>query len=302
MTPEQILSAKPRVLTPKQRERYFEDGFLILQGFMPGQWVDKLRAATDNLIQRSRDVGTSDAIWDLEPGHSSDSPRLRRVSNPVEEHPAFWEYVSGPFLTEVIADLVGPDVKFHHSKLNFKWAKGGTEVKWHQDIPFWPHTNYSPLTIGSYLYECSPDQGPVGFIPGSHDGPIYDHYGDDGQWRGCLSDADAAAVDPAKAVYAVGPPGSVTIHNCRTIHGSQPNFSDLGRPLPLFTLSSADAFPYTVNPIRSKYDQSIVLGTAARQAHHDPRPCQVPPDWSGGYTSIFALQQQEDARAAGGMI
>jgi hypothetical protein len=32
----------------------------------------------------------------------------------------------------------------------------------------------------------------------------------------------------------------------------------------------------------------------ARAGHHDPRPCLLPPDWSGGCTSIFALQQQED--------
>ena len=31
----------------------------------------------------------------------------------------------------------------------------------------------------------------------------------------------------------------------------------------------------------------------ARWSHHDPRPCLMPPDWSGGYTSIFALQQEE---------
>ena len=32
----------------------------------------------------------------------------------------------------------------------------------------------------------------------------------------------------------------------------------------------------------------------ARAGHHDPRPCLLPPDWSGGCTSIFALQQEED--------
>ena len=47
---------------------------------------------------------------------------------------------------------------------------------------------------------------------------------------------------------------------------------------------------------------------AARWAHHDPRPCLLPPDWSGGYTSIFAVQQEEDWQrerpkvAAGGMM
>ena len=63
-------------------------------------------------------------------------------------------------------------MKFHHSKLNFKWAQGGAEVKWHQDIQFWPHTNYSPLTVGTYLYDCGMEQGPLGVLPGSHRGPM----------------------------------------------------------------------------------------------------------------------------------
>jgi len=97
----------------------------------------------------------------------------------------------------------------------------------------------------------------------------------------------------SRAVYLEGPAGSLTIHNCRTIHGSRPNQSDKARPLLLNVYSSADALPYTHNPLFSKYDQHIVRGEQARWAHHDSRPCLVPPDWSGGYTSIFALQQQE---------
>ena len=38
---------------------------------------------------------------------------------------------------------------------------------------------------------------------------------------------------------------------------------------------------------------AIVRGEPALWAYHDPRPCLVPPDWSGGYTSLFALQQKE---------
>jgi hypothetical protein len=36
-----------------------------------------------------------------------------------------------------------------------------------------------------------------------------------------------------------------------------------------------------------------VRGKPARWAYHDPRPCLLPPDWSGGYTSIFAVKQEE---------
>ena len=62
------------------------------------------------------------------------------------------------------------------------------------------------------------------------------------------------------------------------------------------------AFPYTVNPIKPKHDQTIIRGQRAAWAHHDPRPCLIPPDWSGGYTSIFSLQQEEDAKAAVGAM
>jgi hypothetical protein len=46
--------------------------------------------------------------------------------------------------------------------------------------------------------------------------------------------------------------------------------------------------------LRSPHAGEIVRGKRARRAHLDLRPCPIPPDWSGGYTSIFALQQGED--------
>ena len=296
MTPEQILSIPPKVLTQRQREFYFEQGYLLLERVIDEHWLTRLRAATDEMVERSRKVVRSDTVFDLEPDHRPDAPRLRRVSNPVEQHPAYWAYCVESVMPDIVADLVGPDVKFHHSKLNFKWARGGEEVKWHYDISFWPHTNYSPLTVGTYLYDCGMDQGPLAVLPGSHNiEPMLSQYDAQGRWTGCLSAEDCARLDLGKAVFMPGPAGSLTIHNCRTLHYSAKNESDLGRPLLLNTLTSADALPYTVNPIKPRHDQTIVRGQRARFAHHDPRPCLLPPDWSGGYTSIFALQQQENA-------
>ena len=52
----------------------------------------------------------------------------------------------GGFTCDVIVDLaldqVGPDVVFHHFKLNFKLLDGSDSVRCHQDIQFFPHTNY----------------------------------------------------------------------------------------------------------------------------------------------------------------
>jgi hypothetical protein len=299
MTPMKILAREPRVLSQTQRECYFEQGYLLLEGIVPMEWVERLRSVTDEMVERSRVLSKSDAVFDLEPGHKAEAPRLRRLTSPVEQHPAYWEFASTSILTDIVADLVGPDVKFHHSKLNFKWAGGGEEVKWHQDITYWPHTNYSPLTAGVYLHDCGPDQGPLMVVPGSHRGELFSQYNDADEWVGCLSEADVKAVPTETADELTGPAGSITIHNCRVVHGSRPNLSDQGRPLLLNVYSAADAFPYTANPLPSKYAGTIVRGRPARWAHHDSRPCLIPADWSGGYTSLFALQQEEHWDANG---
>ena len=158
MQVDDIFAVPARVLTTEQREFYFDNGYLLLEGIIPIQWLTRLREATDRMIKRSREITESDSTFDLESGHCAQEPRLRRVSSPVDHDLAYWEYASESMLADVASDLVGPNVKFHHSKLNFKWPKGGEEVKWHQDISFWPHTNYSPLTIGTYLLEVGNDQ------------------------------------------------------------------------------------------------------------------------------------------------
>lgn len=293
MKTEDILNVDALVLSQDQREFYFENGYLLIEKAINDEWLKRLRDTIDEVVEETRVLTESDKKWDLEAGHTAENPRLRRLSSPNDHHPVFWEYASQSPIVDIVSDLLGPDVKFHHSKLNFKWAKGGEEVKWHQDIQFWPHTNYSPLTVGTYVYDCDETQGPLGVIPKSHAHDLYDQYDKDGKWTGCLSDEDSARLESEKAVYMPGPAGSITIHNCRTIHGSKPNQSDLGRPLLLNVYASADAMPYTGNPLYSKYDQQIVRGNPARWADHDPRPCLLPPNWGANYTSIFALQQQE---------
>ena len=293
MAPEEVLKNKPRFISRQQQESYFENGYLLVKNAVDKATLKKLQVCTAKAIDDSRKIEISDAVWDIEPGHSPDSPRLRRLTSPNDYDETYWNYASSEIITDILSDLIGPDIKFHHSKLNFKWAGGGEEVKWHQDISFWPHTNYTPCTVGLYLEDCNDEQGPLGIIAGSHKGPLFDQYNEDNQWIGCLSDEDVMQLDMSRETYLPGPAGSITIHNCRTVHGSKINRTDRPRPLLLNAYAAANAMTYTFNPARSKYDQHIVRGQAARWARHDPEPCLLPPDWSGGYTSIFSLQQQE---------
>lgn len=302
MTPEEILKYPARVLTQAQREHYFEKGYVGVESLVPAEIIAELNAVTAEFVDASRKETASGKIFDIGPGHSAEKPVLRRLKRPDERHDAYWRFASG-LMADVAADLAGPNVVFHHSKLNFKWFDASDTVKWHQDIQFFPHTNYNVFTIGCYLADTDMENGPLAILPGSHEGQLYDQYDADGNWTGCLSEQDAASIDMSQVDYLMGPAGSITIHNCRALHYSPSSKSPTPRPLLLNCYSSADAKAYMPHPDPSAHAYEIVRGEDCRWAEHDPRPCQIPPDWSGGYTSIFAAQAGEDKNAAaGGMM
>ncbi|MEO2168342.1 MAG: phytanoyl-CoA dioxygenase family protein, partial [bacterium] len=278
-----------RVLSAAQRRSYEQDGFLAVEGLVTQQWLTRLREAMAVFVEQSRGLPESTPLFDLESDHSAQRPRLRRLVSPADLHETFWEFASNSVVTDLVQDLLGPDIKFHHSKLNFKAPHGGEEVKWHQDIQFWPHTNYGPLTIGLFLSDVKAEMGNVGFVPGSHEGELFDQY-DGERWAGCLCEDDVTRLETERAVYPTGPAGTLTVHNCRTVHGSPPNRSAHERPLLLQTYAPADAFVYTDLVRKSPRGDTLIRGQPARWARHDPRPCQVGPS---AVRTIFEVQQGE---------
>ncbi|MSO74625.1 MAG: phytanoyl-CoA dioxygenase family protein [Alphaproteobacteria bacterium] len=292
MRPDTILAQPAIRLSLEQRRFYFVQGYLHLPGFLDRAWLAKLTTLMAAFVDESRGWSRSDTKFDLEAGHSAETPRLRRLCQPVVHHPLFWELTSNSPITDIAQDLLGPDVKFHHSKLNFKWSAGGQEVKWHQDFPFWPHTNDSVLTIGVYLENVDETMGPMGVVPGSHRGELFSQYDERHVWAGAIGPSDIARAGIERTVYLQGPAGSVTVHHCRTIHGSKPNrHATRSRPLLLQSYSSADALPVTPYVMPCRHDGAVVRGASARLIEFDGGKTEAPPDWSRGYSSIFALQE-----------
>ena len=143
-------------------------------------------------------------IW-LEQGHSVDEPRLLRLNRPDMHPPDFWAYATESSLPAIAADLLGPDVRFSHSLFNFKWAGIGQAVKWHQDFPFYPHTNDAVLSLSTFLEDIGPEQGPVRVVPGSHRKPIFSHYSESGDWAACLREGDLTDLGIDNAPKLTGP-------------------------------------------------------------------------------------------------
>src|SRR5688572_14968318 len=96
MLPDEVLSHESRVLTQEQREFYFQNGYLLVESAVDDEWLRRLRAATDEMVDRSRALTRSDRVFDLEPGHSADNPRLRRLTSPVDHHPEYWALPRSP--------------------------------------------------------------------------------------------------------------------------------------------------------------------------------------------------------------
>jgi len=177
-----------------------------------------------------------------------------------------------------------------------KSGQGSRGFKWHQDIQAWPHTDYSPVSIGVYIDGCAEDQGPLSFMRGTHKGPLYSMYDQDGHFVVRVRDEDMAGLADKIIDQATGGPGTTILLNCRTVHGSVPNRAARARPLLLPVYSSADSFAYTPSPITSPHQGDLVRGKRATVASFDPRPCELPPDWRGGYRTAWTYQKEEEGR------
>lgn len=290
MNSDDILAHPARVLEQAQREHYFEHGYLAFPGLLEEVLLDELRAVADKVLDLSRAETESGNRFDLESGHSADTPRLRRATYVDDVDESCWSFCADSVVTDIAADILGPDVRFREAFINFKWAGGGAEVKWHQDIAFYPHTHSGTCQFLVAIEDVGLAQGPLQVIPGSHKGPIYRHYNEAGEWIGAIPDANMAG--QTDAVALTGPAGTVSVHHSCAIHGSARNLSAQGRPVYVITYTAADAIPYTTVPYPSSHYGALVRGSEPQYAHHEALRMPLPPDWSGGYTSIFSHQDE----------
>ena len=287
----------PPALTQAERALFERDGFVVVKGAVGPDQLAAMRGQFDAWVEESRahqtDYGTTvngKPRFDLEPGHSADAPRLRRVNAPVEAAPAFREAMEDSRMTDAVADLIGPDVKFHHSKINSKLPATQTEVRYHQDFPFTPHSNDDVVTALLMLDATTLENGCLMAVPGSHRGPIHSLW-HDGRFTGAV-DPDLEKTLAEQAVPVTGEAGDACLMHTRLVHGSAANGSDMRRVLAIFVYSAEDAVPLSPNPMPNTDEGRVVRGAATGRIRSVPfelqRP-QLPPG-----TSFFEQQEGGD--------
>ena len=292
MNPEAVLSHPPKVLAQSDREHYFEQGYMLCRKVLEDDWLERMRHAYHRAIERSRSLTRSNRWFSLAPEHNADAPCVYRIERLPDQDPEFWAVAAESRLADLASDVLGPDVVYRDSMINVKPPGARGAVVWHQDFPFYPHTNVGTIQVLTALYDVGDDQGPLTVLPGSHRESIFEHYDDEGIWTGEVGSKDLESLDLSSAVELPCSAGDAVLLHPLTVHGSRPNLSSRPRPLLIHGMNAADARSYTAIAWGNSHTGDTLRGRKARYARHDPLEIRLPPDWSAGYTSIFEHQQE----------
>jgi ectoine hydroxylase-related dioxygenase (phytanoyl-CoA dioxygenase family) len=287
------------MLTSEQIAFFAANGYLVVPDVVTPDLLSRLRRDFDGWVQESRGhtsaygrISDGRPRFDIEPGHSAERPGLRRVSSPAEESDAYLEAATSSRMVAAVADLIGPNVKLHHTKINSKLPRTATKVDWHQDFGFTPHSNDDVVTALLMVDEVTDENGPLEVLPASHKGPLESLW-HDGRFTGSV-DAATTARCVAQAVRCTGKAGSVCLMHTRLLHGSAPNNSDRARTLYIVVYSAEDAMPLCDNPLPSRHEGLIVHGEATGMVRSTPFTLRLPQKPKGA--SFFV--QQTAAMAA----
>lgn len=272
-------------LTPDQIDTYREQGFLAVRNVFTPDEVRELQQVTDEFVERSRAVTEHTDVFDLEPGHTPEAPRLRRLKAPHRQHPAYDRALRNDNVLTVVRQLVGDGVRYQNTKLNLKSPEFGSPVEWHQDWAFYPHTNDDVLAVGVAIDDMLLENGCLMVVPGSHRGPVLDHH-QEGVFAGAVPPGDF--VDRAVPIELHA--GDISVHHARLLHGSAPNRSQRPRRFLLFEYVAADAWPLVDFPGWEQFNDRLLCGEPTTAPRVEPVPVRIPLPKPARNGSIYEIQ------------
>ncbi|WP_295478262.1 phytanoyl-CoA dioxygenase family protein [uncultured Pseudomonas sp.] len=290
------------MLEQSQIEQFHRDGFLVVENVLSEEELIALQGDFDLWVEDSRSHTqpwgkTQDGRprFDIESDHSATHPSLRRVSSPTEISPAYREVAFKSRMATIAAQLIGGSgTRFHHSKINSKLPHTATQVKWHQDFLFTPHSNDDVVTALLMVSEVTPQNGPLTVIRGSHKGPLWSHW-QDGRFTGAVDD-QVVAEHCGQPVACYGPAGSVCFMHTRLLHASSPNNTELPRTLFISVYAAEDALPFGDNPLPSEHCGVLVAGQESGLVRSVANSVRLPQKPRGA--SFFVQQAGLDQAAS----
>src|SRR5262245_36885963 len=150
-------------LTSAQIDEFDRDGYLVFPGLFSAREMQPLIDEVPRLYAQHRPENVrekgSDVVRTNFAAHLYSYPFAKRARHPR--------------MVEPVKDLFGEDVYMHQFKINGKMAFDGDVWQWHQDFGTWKNDDLMPapraMNIAIFLDEVNEFNGPLMFIPGSHE-------------------------------------------------------------------------------------------------------------------------------------
>lgn len=159
----------------------------------------------------------------------------------IYQHKEFENIAHNTKINSIVKRLLKYDdgIELQHCKLNDKPSSPDAGfVPWHQDYPFFPHTNYDLLACTIHIDKETLESGPLMVIPGSHKWGALSHT-NEGRFVGIIDDGDLKTGGEPVALECEK--GEVHFHHCLLAHTSAPNTSGARRKHLIYQFRAEDA-------------------------------------------------------------
>ena len=244
------------MLNQNQLKDFDDKGFLLIPDCFSPSELDLLRGELPGLFAEDSERRV------LEKGTGV----VRSVYGSHATNEVFRRLACHPRLVEPAMQILGGPVYVYQFKINAKLAFVGDVWEWHQDFIFWQREDgvedAQLVTIAVFLDEVTEFNGPLLFVPGSHQNGVIEPPRTGGVPEGYEGSPDWISNLTADLKYSVGkeslgdlvakggnieapkgPAGSALFFHCNTVHGSAPNMSPSDRKIVLVTYNRVDNAP-----------------------------------------------------------
>ncbi len=95
------------MILDEQAQAYKRDGVIVVPEVLNQETLGQVRTVLAELVAGAAAVTEHTDVYDLEPGHTPDNPRVRRIKAPQKVHPIFDEIVRSPAVISILTKLIG---------------------------------------------------------------------------------------------------------------------------------------------------------------------------------------------------
>ena len=198
-----------RKLTSDQIAAFHRDGFLSPIDVMSEDEANEIRRALE----------AAEARWPEQlagPGRNNAHLSLTCLDSLVHD----------PRVTDVVAEILGPDLLVNATVLFIKEPRDPGFVSWHQDGRYMGLEPMTGITAWIALSPSNLESGCMRMLPGSHSKGLVAHDDTYGADNILTRGQEIGGIDESKAVNLILRPGQMSLHNQQVAHASMPNNSN----------------------------------------------------------------------------